>query len=696
LEKGKSDPITIRATSVSIGKDCPPIVEFYKEYNKMVNNNRLRLIFDGLTRCGRNKQYIEDQDVITFDRRCTNEGAEFYARGFTSLRTALLNGLECGFFDMADLRFKKKRGSLLPMFCYNAWIAIFDDSGSLRHNIDIDAVACLNQLLASFGKIEGGHTLESEQECLDRFLEVEEEVSKFVQTADATCAHYKWALNGDQGRSASDILDQAKVLLSWVLADQDPRDLHPSHGSGVSACRTPIHRRYERPRYVSRIDKIWSYSDYYFLGASHLCDEMVGRKEASPSNCTEVLLDETTQTHLDDLEEYIPCAQVLLVPKDARGPRIISCEPRETMWIQQGAMRKLVTCAEAHPFTQGLVSFTDQTKNQQLAFLGSITQEFATLDLKDASDRISLWLVGRVWPENWVDALIAMRSHYTRMPDGTVVSLSKHAPMGSATCFPVMALTIWAILTAATNMSRGLPRGNTYDTHYRDVSRKLRENPVYVYGDDIILPTVFADQAVGLLQAVGLAVNTKKSFSKGFFRESCGKEYYRGVDITPVRMRSMPEDDVPSRMKTIAFHNNIYEKYGIQPDWMTQLIHEWYPKVPEKTIRLHENRQGQLYNWSIPTLESNLWGSHEREEHRILSGVLNVYRADNSRLPWRWNARLHRREYRFLTVVPRYNKYNVDRWSQVFRALVNPRTQIAFGRDALSKRVAYKYRWAQL
>jgi hypothetical protein len=341
------------------------------------------------------------------------------------------------------------------------------------------------------------------------------------------------------------------------------------------------------------------------------------------------------------------------------------------MWIQQGLMTSLVDVAEQHSLTRGSVLFTDQKPNQRAAYLGSTNRELSTLDLKDASDRIRLDLVEHLFPRNWYDALYACRSAKTQLPDGTVVELLKHAPMGSATCFPVMALCIWSLLTAA------LPTGSK----------------ILVYGDDIVVPSVFVPRAIAVLEAVGLLVNRSKSFVKGPFRESCGKEYIDGVDITPVRLRSNPDDDIPSRMKLIAFHNNVYRRNLVQPDWLTNLIHSWYPNVPEKSTKVHmavllPGGQSLFCRLDDEQTSALMWDS--------LSPVLDVYRADNQRLRSRWNPELHRREFRCLTVVQREVKYRADRWSQVFRAVVNPRKEKAFGWDALAKRVDYKYRWLDL
>lgn len=702
----------------------------------MDTNNRLHAIWRGLTSCGRNTEFVDDSDIQTFGRRLFNEGAEFYARGFTSLRAALLNGLEEGSFEYSGpCLFKRRKGSRLPTFLYRAWSAIFHDSGSVRAIVNVDAVACLNQLLAVFGKIEGGHTRASEKDVVQSFIENERRVSDWntilaqyvsdlgdhsvilpspidrykdryirygkdyllnnmcTEATDDEVDLYPWMGKTSLIRTGyiSVFLIEAKRLVSRVLSGVDPSDIHPKHGSGASACGTLVHQRYQTPRYIRSIDRIWPYSEYFFLNAAHLSDEMPGRKEEVGIPATHVWL--------DHLEEYTPCAKVLLVPKDARGPRLISCEPRETMWIQQGVLDKFVTCLEAHSLTKGLVNFTDQSINQYQAYRSSITGESATLDLKDASDLIPVELVKAIFPKNWVDALLACRSGSTTLPDGTQIELNKFAPMGSALCFPVMALIIWSLLTAAANMSQTERSVRAAGALTRAGKRFAWDKPVYVYGDDIIVHSDFAECAYKVLHSVGLRVNTTKSFVRSLFRESCGGEYYNGWDVTPVRLRMLPTDDIPSRMRLIAFHNNIVVRTGAQPTWLTALIHTWYPKVPEKTSDSIVHCVPEATFTGLPRILSGASVSNSmqlEDDPTVMSGILEVSSASNHHLPRRYRAAYQRREYRCLVVIPKGISYPKDRWSQVFRAVVNPRSQNTFGWDALAKRVAYKYRWITL
>jgi len=84
---------------------------------------------------------------------------------------------------------------------------------------------------------------------------------------------------------------------------------------------------------------------------------------------------------------------------------------------------------------------------------------------------------------------------------------------------------------------------------------------VRVYGDDIIVPVDTLVHVIRYLEAFGLKVNTDKTFGTGKFRESCGGDYYDGVDVTPVRVRRIlpaSRGDVPEVIAAVSLMNRLY------------------------------------------------------------------------------------------------------------------------------------------
>lgn len=703
----------------------------------MPNNNRLQPVWAGLARNNRWSSFIRQKDVDTFNRRLEGEGAEFYARALGSFRTAFLTGIGEG--QIGDIPgFGKKRSSALPRFLYHAVSRVFADSGTLLDVIDVDAVACVNQLTAVFTKLKGGHTPESEIDVIESFVATEDEIASTTIDEDLM-VHSHLPTHGDRKIvPLRSVMDRASRLVRRVLAGSDPREISPKHGSGVSACRTEVRDRYAVPRYIEKIDRIWPMSDFYYASPTAFCDG----------------LDEYLKA-----PEYDPCAKVLLVPKDARGPRLISCEPRETMWIQQGLMRLMYETIEAHPLTKNRVNFTRQHHNQHAAYLGSgcliaalrhkasmiafsengpeaglnlssahihtyedalerlrgdLTPDqsdkycngiraseehlrlagttrlgiewrgkLATLDLKDASDRLRLDVVQRLLPPNWAEALTACRSGMTELPDGRVVMLHKHAPMGSAVCFPVMALVIWSLLTA--------------------IAPRFDRNAILVYGDDIIVPTYLASDAIQVLEAVGLRVNRNKSFTCGPFRESCGEEYVYGVRVTPVRLRTYPDDDAESLMSCMAFNNNMLESPNLTDNgWFLDLLTDWYgpTRVP---IALQPSRKKVRWLEFVQRLEV---GGIFRGI--TLSGVAFTNDPHRVRLPGGRSTRMHGhgcndarkpayhiRQYRIVVPRPDLVEYEVCDWSHVLRSLTE-KSGRQLGLDTVHNRIRFKRQWVSL
>jgi len=156
------------------------------------------------------------------------------------------------------------------------------------------------------------------------------------------------------------------------------------------------------------------------------------------------------------------------------------------------------------------IDLTDQSRNQELARLGSRTGGIATLDLKSASDTIAIEAVAELLPLDWFSFLSLLRTGHV-LYKGERIKLEKFSSMGNGFTFPLESLIFWALASACCEAGE----------------------IVSIYGDDIIIPSNRFDDVVELLNAVGFIPNTKKSFAKGPFRESCGVDCYLGIDVRP-------------------------------------------------------------------------------------------------------------------------------------------------------------------
>jgi len=214
------------------------------------------------------------------------------------------------------------------------------------------------------------------------------------------------------------------------------------------------------------------------------------------------------------------------VPKNQDTERTIAIEPSGNMVLKlaaglylEGALRYI-----------GLDIRKQQPINKALAYSGSITGRLATLDLKSASDRISVDLVRALMPTKWFDLLMSLRSEEIKLPNGEWVKLNMISTMGNGFTFPLMTLLLVSLIYAYRCDSRSRSVG------FIDWSETA------VFGDDIIIPVGEYEICKDTLLRAGFVINDDKSYRDGFFRESCGGDYYAGQDVTPVYVRSLRDD----------------------------------------------------------------------------------------------------------------------------------------------------------
>lgn len=457
----------------------------------------------------RNTEYRSD--IATMRRRSDSEGVAFFTKTLPQLGKSIDKALALG-GKLQFTSFRRKKGTELPAFCWWLLSLIFDNAGRERSDASPLALKYIRQLTLSFAKLKLPYDESTTQRVID----------EFVRT-DAGLDVYPARLTGIELL----IAEHARTLVRRALSGLCLRDIFPRHGPGsVATGERPWEKRNFK-RFYRVLEQSYPLTEYFYFNMSHLCDRY----------------DEIGS--LEELETGT--AKVVLVPKDSRGPRLISCEPLELQWIQQGILRKLVPYLESHWLTRGRVNFTDQGVNQRLALEGSRSGALATLDMKEASDRVSLELVKYLFHPHMFQQLFSCRSSATRLPNGEVVTLKKFAPMGSAICFPVEALIFWAIASACVHVTRSVP-----------LTRAARL--VYVYGDDIICSS--EDQAAirRYMPAFGLRLNEDKCCTGGLFKESCGVDAYKGVLVTPARLRAVWSRhlDVGTYQSWVELSNSLY------------------------------------------------------------------------------------------------------------------------------------------
>jgi hypothetical protein len=171
------------------------------------------------------------------------------------------------------------------------------------------------------------------------------------------------------------------------------------------------------------------------------------------------------------------------------------------------------------------------------------------------------------------------------MPDGTIVGpLEKFASMGSALCFPVEAMYFYTCCVLALLKRHNLPVSRSNILHVRRL--------LYVYGDDIIVPSTDAVFVLDYLQRYNCKVNATKSFWTGKFRESCGVDAYDGKVVSPTYIGTLPPKNKrqPERLISWTATANLFYKRGY---WRTaQLLFNYVEAVLGPLPYLSETSPG--------------------------------------------------------------------------------------------------------
>lgn len=201
--------------------------------------------------------------------------------------------------------------------------------------------------------------------------------------------------------------------------------------------------------------------------------------------------------------------KVVTVPKNSKTERTIAIEPDWNMFFQLGLGGAIRSRLQRR---FGVLHGNSQGINRCLARKGSIDGFLATIDLKGASDSISLSLVDALVPPSVKQHLFALRSPKGVLPGGETITYEKISSMGNGFTFELETAIFYAVCRAAAGHA-------------------------CVYGDDIVVPSSSAPLVLDILRFIGFDANEKKTFYSSRFRESCGGHYFAGVDVTPPYVR---------------------------------------------------------------------------------------------------------------------------------------------------------------
>ncbi len=432
----------------------------------------------------------------------------------------------------------------VPKFLSGFLALVFDrKSGTLLESPSLVAIRAIRQFSLVFAKIGVDCSDERVQQAKEKYLECEREVR-----------------DSDRRLKPNDKLDFGRVarrLWSDFLTDVDRKvyagEILPKHGPGATADRLVGNEKYDQWEWTTRLEAEFPFMDFARASWGQYTDlPSVNFREPGSERPV----------------------RVITVPKTLKTPRIIAIEPTCMQYMQQAVHEAMVESMRSFHNPRNFVLYDSQVPNQEMARIGSLDGSLATLDLSEASDRVSNQHV-RLLLENHPHlgrAVDACRSRKADV-DGKVIRLAKFASMGSALCFPFEALVFTTVVFL------GIERSQGYALSNRDIKNLVGK--VRIYGDDIIVPVEHAESVKSTLELFGFRVNTNKSFWTGRFRESCGRDYYAGYDVSVVKVRKLfpiNRRNVEELVSTVSLRNQLAKAgYVATVDWLDTLISKVIP-----------------------------------------------------------------------------------------------------------------------
>jgi len=463
-------------------------------------------------------------DFQTIQRRVEHEGLSFLTITLPNFGQDLQKALDQGFVsDDLFAGFKRKGG--LPQFLGGFLRLVFDSKkGCLLSEPSIEVIRTLRQITLMWAKINVPCSDTRVVSAIRRYVECEKDLRE-----------------SHEHLSSKDLEEFCRIgNLLWAdslsRADKSVYDkgIIPKHGPGATADRLKGNSKWRQTEWSERLDRVFPFGEH-LASSWRFFQDLANVSILEPGAERPV--------------------RVITVPKTLKSPRIIAIEPSCMQYVQQGLLATIEKSIQADDRAWTFIGWASQVPNQHLAWKGSKYQTLATLDLSEASDRVSNQLV-RLLFRNFgtlADSIDSSRSRKADVPGHGVIRLAKFASMGSALCFPIESMVFLTLVFV------GIERELRHPISQKEISSFLGK--VRVYGDDIVIPVEYVQSVSNVLSTFGLKVNVDKSFWNGKFRESCGKDYYDGEDVTVIKVRNLFPTSLTDGSKIISalsLRNQLY------------------------------------------------------------------------------------------------------------------------------------------
>jgi hypothetical protein len=571
------------------------------------------------------------KDSERLSRLVNTRGIGLFGLDLPSLDAILKDGVERGRLVLSGPLSKAVSKKIrVPRLFSGLWLRVFNKDGSLKQDFDTTAFAFLTQALCLGKKASLMCSPQRLTSAVKEYVDVEHQLRpptlKWAKDVfDPHCSlrtvHLRDSVDADlplfpkdRDGNIDEVLGRCQQIADLVLGRFDflepvaysgnrHEESSPSgfkHGPGAVSDRHGVVNKYDFPRWSEKLESWFPYRD---------CGTLPSDTTTKPLN-------------------HEVSSKLIAVAKTAKAPRLIASEPTEHQWCQQLVLTFMKEQMNRH--LGDFITLQDQRPSGLLALVSSRTKSLATVDLSSASDRLTCFVVERIFRKapSLLHAMHACRTRSIRInipncPSETLL-LKKFASQGTAVTFPVQSI-VFLILALGVSIQGPIS--------WKSI-RGMR-GLVRVFGDDIIIPTHGYDSLVQLLHHLQLKVNESKSFNKGPFRESCGIDGLAGDNVTPLKPEKLGSTTPESRQSTLDTSNNLFLK-GF-----------WH--ASESAMRL-------LPSWAIRSLRISRFSEEERSGSGQ-SGLVSFSGEEESHLRCRWNSHLQRKEVRTYRLMSKTSQF---------------------------------------
>lgn len=569
-----------------------------------------------------------ERDKLRLTSLYSSMGAPLFTLALPALGKHLEASLERGFLLRTGLPLTRSINTrtMIPRLFKGLWKEIFEDSGMLKQVVNPRAVWLLRCLCYGSKKFRLTCSDERLFATVGEYYEIDESLpppslfwdgdgNDLSRDAIGSLSDLRPSRDNGLFRPPPGDLGESSLLeLCQAVADRAASSFGEyissewryKHGPGaVSDSKSGRHYKYAFPAWSPRLERIWPSELYAYADSSLLAGPWI--------------------SDVVPLKEHH--SRLIAVPKTQKAPRLIAAEPTCHQWCQQSVRDFLTTRLSESPLKY-TIDFSRQDTSRALALSSSSDGTLATIDLSSASDRLSCYVVQRIFRANisLLGAMISSRTRYiyneidAKQPK--LHKLRKFAAMGSALTFPVQSIA-FAILTCAAGMY-------TEGASVKEWKQYMKR--VRVYGDDIIAPVSWVPEIRHLFSVLWLKINDSKTFSNGKFRESCGADAYDGALVSPVSFLEHPDEAKPSTLRSVVDSANNAHRAGLwrTSRWLESLIppiwKKFLPVVPAGSGAFGLHTFGNVAQYP----GKNRWNT-ELHRWESLSWVLKPSSLESSR-----------------------------------------------------------------